>query len=446
MRSSKEKESRLVESVFATAQAHSERIAIVQMEEPDKGAVSISYGEFAERIQSRAKELRERTGDNIHFITEYQGAEFLVEYLAVQIVDGVAVLGAEASDWALPELPADTANVLYTSGTTGRKKGVAISHSTIGANVQNLLSSQPYTETTIFIICGGMEHLGCLSKVWATLSAGGTLILLGNGLKDVNALFSALDWRVEEQERSFATFLVPGAIRMLLNFSKVRLEAYSDRIAFIETGADALSVADMLSLRQTLPQSRLFNTYASTEGGIIATCDFSRGECREGCVGKVLKNSSVEFTEDGRIICRGKSVMSGYVSEEGFRESGGVITTNDNGRMDAEGNLYIMGRTDDIINVSGYKVSPLEVEHTALEIDFITECLCLPAKHPVLGTVLRLLYVVNVVSEKSEKEQNRHIAKFLSKKLEHYKVPIYYEQVDKIARTATGKPDRKRYS
>lgn len=445
---SKDRNSRLVEHVQATAQMHPERIAIVQIA-VEGAPVSVSYGELAQSISERAEELShsaEEADNNIHIISEYEGAEFLVEYLAVQATGGVAVLCAEPLGYAMPTLPSDTANVLYTSGTTGRRKGVAISHRTIEANVQNLLSSQPYTEATTFIICGGMDHLGCLSKVWATLSVGGTLVLLRDGLKDVNALFRALDWSDGNAGRRFATFLVPGAIRMLLRFSKARLALYSERIAFIETGADALSSADMLSLRQTLPHSRLFNTYASTEGGIVATYDFSQGDCREGCVGKALKNSTIGITGDGRIVCGGDTVMSGYVNEEGFSPSHGKIVTNDNGRTDAEGNLYITGRTDDIINVSGYKVSPVEVENTALEIEFITECLCLPAEHPVLGKVLRLLYVANVAFGNSEKEQNRFIAKHLNKKLEHYKVPMYYKKVDKIARTATGKPDRKSYA
>lgn len=446
---SKDRNSSLVEHVQATAQMHPERIAIVQMA-LEGAPVSVSYGELACRISERKEELSfsaEKADNNIHLISEYEGAEFLVEYLAVQASGGVAVLCAEPLGYTLPTLPSDTANVLYTSGTTGRRKGVAISHRTIEANVQNLLCSQPYTEETIFIICGGMDHLGCLSKVWATLSVGGTLVLLHDGLKDVNALFRALDWQNGDGNamRRFATFLVPGAIRMLLRFSKARLAQYSERIAFIETGADALSSADMLSLRQTLPHSRLFNTYASTEGGIVATYDFSQGECSEGCVGKALKNSTIGITEDGRIVCGGDTVMSGYVNEEGFAPSHGKIVTNDNGRTDTEGNLYITGRTDDIINVSGYKVSPVEVENAALELDFITECLCLPAEHPVLGKVLRLLYVANVAFGNSEKEQNRFIAKHLSGKLEHYKVPMYYKKVDKIARTATGKPDRKSY-
>ena len=68
----------------------------------------------------------------------------------------------------------------------------------------------------------------------------------------------------------------------------------------------------MLQLCHVLPQSRLYNTYASTETGIVSTYNFNNGNCLAGCLGLPMKHSSFFITEDGLIGCKGKTLMSGY--------------------------------------------------------------------------------------------------------------------------------------
>jgi acyl-coenzyme A synthetase/AMP-(fatty) acid ligase len=100
----------------------------------------------------------------------------------------------------------------------------------------------------------------------------------------------------------------------------------------------------------------------------------------------------------------------------------------------------MLGRQDDVINIGGYKVAPTEVEDVALSLPDIKECICIAAEHPVIGVVTKLL----IVSEKDEIDK-KSIARFIASKLESYKVPIYYEKVDKIERTFNGKLNRKYY-
>jgi acyl-coenzyme A synthetase/AMP-(fatty) acid ligase len=241
-----------------------------------------------------------------------------------------------------------------------------------------------------------------------------------------------------------ATFFVPATIRMLLQFAADRLAAYADKIDFIESGAAPLAHADMLRLCELLPHTRLYNTYASTETGIIATYNYNDGRCLQGCLGRPMPHSRLLITADGLIACQGDTLMSGYVNDPELTATvlrNDTIFTADMGHIDEEGMLRLEGRQGDVINVGGYKVAPTEVEDAALSLHEIKDCICIAVDHPVTGQALKLLVVVaeGVCFNK------RQIARALKDRLEVYKVPLLYEQVEKIQRTYNGKINRKFY-
>ena len=419
---------------------------------PDKIAVvcggqSCTYRQLAEWVSTRAAALAV-AGKLVPFRSS-QSIDFLVTYFSIHMAGGIAVpLEKDLTNELFEEykhrfldasVPTGTADVLYTTGTTGRSKGVMISHATILANAENLIDSQGYHHDLTFLVNGPLNHIGSLSKVYPTILVGGTLHIM-EGMKDLNAFYQAMD----ETNSKVATFLVPASIRMLLAFSTDRLAYYKDKIEFIETGAAPIALADMQKLCKTLPTSRLYNTYASTETGIIATFDYNHEECLAGCLGKPMLHSKFFITEKGHIACQGATLMMGYLGDEALTSTilrEGVLYTADLGEIDGKGRLRLRGRDGDVINVGGYKVIPTEVENVALSIPSIKDCICIPSNHRVLGTVLKLLVVLN----ESYSLDKRQIALALRDKLEPYKVPMQYEQVDAIKRTFNGKIDRKAY-
>lgn len=102
--------------------------------------------------------------------------------------------------------------------------------------------------------------------------------------------------------------MVPACIRMLLTFVKDKLTSYANKIDFIETGTAPMPLEDMHLLCQVLPQTRLYNTYASTETGIISTFNYNDGECLAGCLGTPMKQSSFFITDDGVVGCKEKNL------------------------------------------------------------------------------------------------------------------------------------------
>ena len=435
-----------------------ERIRHFAFVAPDRPALisggrKMTYSELWEAILVKSEELAAGGlgHGRPHVFIATQDAEFVITYCAVHFLGAVAVpLGAgetEENFLSVKEetgsasFPEETADVLFTTGTTGKSKGVMLSETYYAACTDNFLSGMPFSEDLLFIISGPLNHIASLLKIYPTLSSGGTLCIL-DGLKDMNAFFDVFGLPF----RKFATFLVPAAIRMLLQFSGERLRGLSSRIAFIETGAAPITEADMELLSRTLPDSGLYNTYGGTEIGCAASYDFNDGKYMEGCVGRPLKNCSIDVEDDGSVTVSGKTVMSGYLNDpEGTREvlRDGKIHLSDLGHFDGDGLLHLTGRKGDVINVGGYKVNPLEVENAAASFPGVKDSICIAAGHPVIGTVLKLL--VQYDPSAAEEMDRRALARHLKSRLDSHKVPTLYETVPSIRYTYNGKKDRKSY-
>lgn len=422
-------------------------------ERPSKKAVvcgeeALTYSQLYERAAAMAARLRLSAG-KAHVFRATQDADFLVTYFAAHLAGKVAVpLEKDTPETIFGDVrrmveeatvPDGVADILFTTGTTGRQKGVMISNETIVADAENLIASQGYASDLTFVVSGPLNHIGSLSKLYPMIYLGGT-ICITEGMKDVNALLGA----IERAEGKTATFLVPASIRILMQFAGDSLRRLARKIDFIETGAAPISQGDMERLCVMLPYSRLYNTYASTETGIIATYDFSGGECVAGCLGRPMRHSGIRIDDDGRIECTGKTLMMGYVGDAELTASvlfDGAVHTADIGELDAEGRLHLSGRDGDVINVGGYKVAPTEVEDVAMACDGVADCVCVSASHPVLGTVLKLI----VVPSHGSSFEKRRIALYLKERLEAYKIPFFYEKADSVRRTYNGKIDRKSY-
>ena len=424
---------------------------------PDKpamvcGAETCSYLQLYDRCRARAADFASDKG-RVHLFRASQTIDFVTDYMALHMAGAVAApLEHDTPQLLLDEMAANIAakpphpssgepiaDVLFTTGTTGRSKGVMISHRAIIANAENLIAGQGFTHDLTFIVNGPLNHIGSLSKIYPVIVLGATLYILP-GMKDMNQFFEALDYNVPKM----ATFFVPATVRMLLQLAPQRLASYAHKLDFIECGGAPLPHADMLALCRLLPATRLYNTYASTETGIVSTYNYNDGRCLAGCLGHPMPHSTVFITPDGRIACQGDTLMSGYLGDPeltGAVLRDGTVYTADLGHIDDEGMLYISGRQDDVINIGGYKVAPTEVEEAALLLPDIEDCICTTAPHPITGLALKLL----VVMADGRQLNKRLVAQHLATRLERYKVPMLYEQADHIERTYNGKLNRKYY-
>ena len=443
----------LEDYLHQNAQCYPDKVAVVC------GDTSLTYAQLWQEVARRAQDFHPH---EVVCFRSSQDIDFLVTYMAIHLAGGVAaplehgmpdtlferISSAVAHSFTLhSSLP--IADILYTTGTTGQSKGVMVSHRALIADAENLIAGQGFSHDLVFIINGPLNHIGSLSKIWPCIVLGATILII-EGMKDLNAFFRALDTPPSSfllppsSKLKFATFFVPATIRMILQFAPDRLASYAHKLDFIESGAAPLPQTDMQRLCELLPHTRLYNTYASTETGIIATYNYNDDRCMANCLGRPMPHSKILITPDGLIACQGDTLMSGYVGDPELTATvlhDDTVFTSDVGILDEEGMLHLSGRASDVINVGGFKVSPIEVEEAAMASPMVSDCICISASHPVTGRALKLL----VVTPPGQKLDKRTLARYLADRLEPYKVPMLYEQVDTIARTYNGKLDRKFY-
>lgn len=433
-----------------------ESIRIHSQNCPDKPAVvcgndMISYSQLWNAIVLRAGEL-EKEGLRPHRPYVYratQDIDFIITYCAVHHMKAIAVpLENQVSEENFKAISDevescifadDIVDILYTTGTTGKSKGVMLSETALVSCADNFIADLQFSPELLFIISGPLNHIASLFKMHPVLTVGGTVCVL-DGLKDINAFFEVFELPFTK----FATFLVPASIRLIMQFSYERLCTLADKVDFIETGAAPITSQDMQRLSKALPKSRLYNTLGGTEIGAVCTYNFNDGRYMEGCIGRPMKNSMVEVTAEGNIVVSGPTVMSGYVADpENTLKvlKDGKIYGSDLGYVDEEGLIHLKGRQGDVINVGGFKVDPVEVENAAASHESVKDSICIAGTHPVIGAVLKLL----VVLQEGAQLDKRSIAQHIKSKLEPHKVPTYYEAVDSIRHTYNGKLDRKYY-
>lgn len=429
---------KLEDYLYQNAQRYPSKVAVVC------GDRSLTYAQLWQEVERRSHDFRPH---EVVCFRSSQDIDFLVTYMAVHLAGGVAAPLEHGMPDALfeevcgrlCEASDGIADVLYTTGTTGLSKGVMVSHRALIADAENLIAGQGFSHDLVFVINGPLNHIGSLSKIWPCIILGATIVII-EGMKDLNAFFRTLDYPAKKM----ATFFVPATIRMILQFASEKLASYAHKLDFIESGAAPLPQADMLRLCELLPKTRLYNTYASTETGIIATYNYNDGRCMANCLGRPMPHSRVLITLEGLIACQGDTLMSGYVGDPELTATilrDDTVFTSDIGTLDDEGMLHLSGRASDVINVGGFKVSPIEVEEVAMSNPMVSDCICISAAHPVTGRALKLL----VVTPPGQTLDKRSLARYLADRLEPYKVPMLYEQVDTIARTYNGKLDRKHY-
>lgn len=343
----------------------------------------------------------------------------------------------------------DSADILFTTGTTGKSKGVELSHIAVLAGAENIVFGCQMKQDTVLVVPNPLSHSNATKNMAACFIIGCTFYVL-DGIADLNAYFHALDYA----EGKVATVLPPAAIRTIFQLAKEKLAEYVDKLDYLMAATAPIPETDRETLRQLLPRTRLYNHYGCSESSSICIYDFNKYSKIKNCAGRVMPHSHVFFVDDERkeissssqnigflAVC-GDATMKGYFKEPELTKeilANGTIYTKDMGYMDDKGFVFILGRSDDIINVGGFKVSPLDVEETALSHEKVRDCICIGVGDKITGEALKLLVVSKEEFELGE------LKTYLVSRLEPYKVPRQYELVEKIERTFNGKLNRKYY-
>lgn len=340
-------------------------------------------------------------------------------------------------------------DILFTTGTTGKSKGVMVSHRAVVAVAENVQYGASIPDGNVYLVPVPINHAGAIRKLYVSILMGNTVVLL-DGFTKVKKFYQYIhDYKVT------SILMPPSAVRMMLVLSSAELAKYADQLDHIHTGSSSFPESDKEKLSQLLPNTRLYYGYGSSEAGCAALFDYAAAPGKICCVGKPNKNARILIVDDdhkeiratkdnpGLIAVAGDVVMEGYYGDPELTASSlsdGVLYTNDLGYYDDEGFYYMLGRRDDVINVGGLKVAPTEVEEAALRFDGIAECVCCAVPDRMGGSILKLL----VVMKNGCELDTGALRSFLDRTLETFKIPKLFETVSDIPKTANGKIDRKK--
>ena len=341
----------------------------------------------------------------------------------------------------------ECSEIVFTTGTTGRSKGVMLTSHCLDVYLKAINPSFQLDERSIFLVTTPLNHVGGMHRIHQCMAAGSTLILM-DGIKDLRAFFGAIHTYGVTH-----TYLPPASVKLLITLAKKEVAKLDGKLQFIYTASAPFPVRDIEILMSLLPHTRLHQGYGSSETGSICNCCYNAlGESID-CLGKPYPCVEVILTDahgniinepykEGFIKSRSGMNMIGYYKEPDLTSQvlrDGFVCSTDLMFFDDRGNLHFAGRGDDVINVRGFKVSPVEVENLALEHPSISDCVCIPYEDKKQGCVVKLLVCMNDGYELDMEG----ITKFISSRVEPYKVPKFIEQVDEIVRTPNGKINRK---
>ncbi len=334
--------------------------------------------------------------------------------------------------------PDDPAALLYSSGTTGFPKGVALTQANLHSNIASAAKYSGYRAEDRLAGFLPLFHVYGQNYIMnACVLAGATLVLFRRFVPD--AVLKAV-----AEEKITLFFGVPTIFIGLLSLDL--------------SGYDLASLRYEMSAAATMPEEisrrwherfgrRIFEGYGLTECSPFA-CYNDLHEHRFGSVGRAIDGFELAiFDEDdrvaphgtwGEIVIRGPGVMKEYWGrpEDTARAlRTGWLHSGDIGRMDDEGYVYIVDRVKDMINVSGFKVWPAEVEQYLYRIPEVQEVAVYGVPHPVKGEQV----AVAVVVKPGQTLAPEQVVEFCTRSIASYKVPAQVDIVTELPKSATGK-------
>lgn len=341
----------------------------------------------------------------------------------------------------------DLSKIMFTTGTTGKSKGVMITNSVQTAVAQNLIDALHYQADDVSVIPLPLNHGYGNKRLYTAMYAGVTAVL-SNGV-----LFAKQFVDLVCLSHGTMMHIVPAHFQLLSSFAEKDLTLLASQIRLLEFGATALPGSVMKMAFAKLPNTKLYLSYGCTEAAAVSMAQLQPSE-PTNFLGTAMKNSKI-FTVDkngnsyyatkenpGRIVDGGKTVMAGYWDEPELTAKvlrNGHVYTSDLGYYDEWGRLCFLGRMGDVINAGGIKISPAEIEDVALKHPLVEECACVSAEDPVLGNI-PVLYVV----AKNEEFFVRELFDFMRENSEPRLVPKKILTIEKLPRTGNGKIDRKK--
>ena len=348
----------------------------------------------------------------------------------VRVIAGLAELEADVSP-IVDRRESDLAALVYTGGTTGRAKGVMLTHANLYEagragheaghvdGVDRSLSCLPLAHSYgLLVLNVALHHPGLQQSV-------------------LMRWFEPETWlRLAQDHRVQIAPLVPSMLYLLL---QQPLEQYDlSELRFVASGAAPLAVGAIEEFMRRVPGVQIREGYGLTETSALVSTN-PPGRCRHGTVGPPVPGTEVRIV-DGEVCVRSELVMAGYwnapdATADAVRD--GWLYTGDMGHLDDAGYVTIVDRKKDLIIRGGFNVFPRDVEEALLEHPAVATACVLGRPDSVYGEEVVAFVTLAVPVEEEE------LVTFGRERLGGYKYPREIHVVDALPLTPVGKADRK---
>lgn len=336
------------------------KVALIYEERP------FSYSQFLSLIDEHAARLSGVAPGQCVPIGSLEKPDFLAALYACFKIGAVAVPTGEPD-------PAWRGNgsealIIFTSGTTGARKGVILGHEGISGTAAFMNKAMGVDASIREYVFAPLDHAFGFGRAHAVLKAGGT-VFLGGKTANYQWLFSAL-----EEHACNALSVVPSVLASLIKIGGQRLKEVGKGVRWVQTGAMRLDRAYRDQLCDVFPDAKICLHYGLSEAMRTTFFDMkaqpdkrhTEGPAADGVEIGIFSPEGERLSpgKEGIIRIRGRNLAIGYTDKalwnSCFRD--GWFITSDVGVLDPDGHLIFVGRSDDVIKVNGYLVHPNEIE------------------------------------------------------------------------------------
>ncbi len=335
----------------------------------------------------------------------------------------------------------------YTSGTTGRAKGVwsgLFDEPTAEAAFEDEASLWCFGPNDVHVVCSPMYHSVSVRFAAGTLLRGGTCIVLGR----FDAATAGSVLHGSTGLRPTTTFMAPAALGRLMRETSSPFEGAEALRLLVHAGSPC-PIRLKEQVMAAVGPDVVWEFYGSTEGQ-FTVCSPEEWRARPGTVGRARPDRTLSVDGEGRIWCRAPSFArfrywrDDEKTDAAWRD--GAFTVGDLGRMHPDGYLFLDGRRDDLVITGGVNVYPVEVEQCLCEVDGVADVAVFGLADEEWGQMVCAAIVPDAGRRASASPEGLvdDVRRHASHRLAGFKRPKRYVVLDDLPRTATGKVQRGR--
>jgi len=342
----------------------------------------------------------------------------------------------------------DPALILYTSGTTGERKGALLTHRQFYAPAIYMNERMKYHPNLVEFGNGALDHAFALGRLRCALAGGATFVCSEGGFNPYNVL------HLIEQHRCTALSSPGSGIMLLAEYNLDELSKFKDQLQWIKMGSQSISPDLVKKLIEALPSTQVYYNFGLSEAQRTCVINFQDDKDKLASSGPPAgKDIQIKIVDEdlkevepgtvGNILVKGPQVFEGYwkrpeQTKDKIRD--GWLISGDLGYVDEDGYLFYASRKDELINIGGEKISPLDIERSISKfVPTSNFCVCAYNVGGAMGQAVAICF-----EDESFVKGWRDIKKSMIRNVDPKMIPTQAFFLEKFPRTSTNKIQRNR--